>query len=311
MSFSSFGALRLIPVPVLPRPDDCSVYFISTGSIDGNLCPLEFQDEEREKQSKISMILFAASRVLAKEKGISPEDGRDLLFGRNADGSTSTVAINPIDYMSYEEGQDYLRLAGDAATAKMGMVTRLLRHRVAFELVVSQPCKAKSKQLFIQAPWYLEKKAIQVGQCFKFGAFSVQVTEPYDPDSESIGVTALAGSLEAGAVGFLLKSDNKTYAMGDTTWTDEETRSLSLVNSDGSESQIDLIYNFYLKEAGRLAEPEKKEESALPSKKKSKGFESPETQNQLTGTDSSGASSPTASTMNVSALPILETALVG
>lgn len=308
--FSSFGSLRLIPTPVLPLPDDRSIYFISTGSIDGNLCPLEFQDEEREKQGKISMILFAASRALAKEKGISPEDGRDLLFGRNADGSPSAVAINPIDYMSYEEGQDYLRLVGDAANAKMGMVTRLLRHRVAFEIVVSQPCKAKSKQLFIKTPWYLDKKAIQVGQCFKFPAFNVQVTEPYDPESESIGVTVLAGNLEPSAVGFLLKADNKTYEMGDRTWTEEETRSLSLVNSDGSDSQIDLIYNFYLKEAGRLpTEAEKKPQEESPSPKKSKGFESPSTPNQLTGTTSTGESKDMASTMNGSTLPILETAL--
>jgi len=306
MSFSAFGRLRTIPTPVLTLPDD-TIYFISTGGVDGNIYPVSFQEEEREKQAQITMLLFQSSRNLAKDRSITPEVALDQMMARDGE------VINPLSYLDDAAGKTYLRLVSENAKLKQEMVGNLIRHRIAFHVSVSQACKAKSKQLFIKYPWFLEMeiRAIEVGRCIKFPDFNVQVTEPYDPESESIGVTAIAGTLEAGAIGFLLKADNKTYAMGDPTWTSEETQSLTLVNADGSKSQIDQIYDFYLKESGKLSElePEAEGNEALTNEKK--GFESGSDQNQLTGTNSIGASNLVDVETNGSTLKTLETALVG
>jgi len=306
MAFSAFGQLRTIPMPVITLPDGDTIYFISTGGVDGNIYPVSFQEEEREKQAQITMLLFQSSRNLASDRGITPELALDQMMAR--DGET----INPLSYLDDVAGKNYLRLVSESAKLKLEMVANLIRHRVAFHIVVSQPCKAKSKQLFIKCPWFLEKRAIEVGQCFQFPSFKVQIVEPYDPESESIVVTAIGGTLEPGAVGFLLKADNKTYAMGDPSWSAEETQSLTLVNADGSKSQIDQIYDFYLSESGKLPETEAETEgNELASTSEKKGFESGSGQSQLTGTNSTGESRSVDVEMNGSTLKTLETALVG
>lgn len=126
-----------------------------------------------------------------------------------------------------------------------------------------------------------------------------------------IGITPLSLPLEAGAVGFVMR-DSKRYLTGYQSWTEEQTRSLSIENADGSPSQIDLIYQFYLEESGRSSlQPEEEETEGnelLPSGEQS--LNEP-LEVESIGTSSTGESSLTESQMNGSAPKTLEIAQVG
>lgn len=300
---SPFQSLKQEVISVVSLPDGGSVYFVSVGWIEPNISPVPVQEKQR-KQAQITALILEAAETLAREKKISPEEARGLFFP-SSEGTA--IALNPLDYLNTEQKVIYFSLVTESEEVPLRVATLMMQYRLAYEIVVTEPAKAKSKQLSIKEPWF----AVEVGSClFKFDSFVVQITEPYDPESGMIGVTALPGALEVGATGFLLKPDRKTYVMGDPSWSEEQTRELSLENADGSESQISAIYKFYLRESGKLQDEVEPQREGKSQSKKQASLSSV-SQTVSTGTSSIGESSPTASEMNGSVPKTLEAVPIG
>lgn len=302
MRRSPFSALKQEVVPVVTAPDGSCVWFVSTGSIDPNTNPIPLQDKQK-KQAEVTALILQASDELARQRGITSEEARGLFFPDKED--KVSIALNPMDYLTFEEKAKYFALVGESEQVPITVATLFMQHRLAYDLVLTENAKAKSRQLYVKEPWF----DLVRGQVFKFEGFDIQITEPYDAESKSIGVTAIAGPLSAGAVGFLLKPNHKDYAMGDKSWTEEQTMSLSLENADGSESQIQAIYKFYLRESGKLTEDDSEKKSLPPtSEETSKSISS---LSLSTGECSTGECNLTESTTIDSPMKTLETVPVG
>ncbi|MBW4580686.1 MAG: hypothetical protein KME42_14065 [Tildeniella nuda ZEHNDER 1965/U140] len=319
-SRSPFASLKQEIRPVVTMPDGAIVYFVSTGSIDPNTSPVSIQEKQR-KQARINALILEAIETLAVRQGITSEQARSLIFPDDKEKGTA-IEVNPLSYLNLEQKTEYFGLTAEAAELPLLAATLMMRFRVAYDLTLLEPVEGKARKLYVREPWY----EISVGAVFKFDQLKVSITEPYDAEDGSIGIAQIDTVLPVGAAGFLLNSDRKTYAMGDPFWTIEHTKELSLENADGSDSQIQSIYNFYLRESGQFVEPKLETLTDKPqlegseeepkregkSQSKSKILKPTTDQPALTGMTSSVESTPTESETN--GLPItrtLETAPIG
>lgn len=294
------AALKQTPVPVVPLPDGRHIWFISTGAVDANIKPISQQEVDR-KAAEIMVLQLDAADNLAAKLGLSPEDARERFVDKEVDGVV-IKALNPIDYLSTEARKAYFVLSSELREMPTQVASRMIRYRVAYQLEVAETAKVKAKQLYIHEPWFYP----EAGDRFKFDKFTVTITEPYDPESGSVGIQPLPGELSAGDVGFQLRADGYSYKMGDREWDDENNDQLSLEDSRGK-SQIDYIYEFYQKEAGRDL-PGEDEEGKSATANSEKALEPSSKVPLLTGENSTGESKATELEMNGSAPTILETA---
>ena len=300
-----FLSLKQEPVPVVKRPDGTFVHFISTGYISPDTNPIALQ-EKQKKQAQMTVLFLEASEEMARRKGISSEQAREMFSPKRSSTGETTIVTDPLDYLNTDQKILYFSLAAESEEIPIVVATLMMRSRLAFDIVLSEPAKAKAKQLYTNEPWF----DVHVGDCFKFGSVRIQVAEPYDPESGAIGVTAIASPLEVGSVGLLLNSDRKTYHMGNRDWLEQDTRSLSLETADGSESQITAIYKFYLKEAGKLVVEDEKEAEGK-SEIKNQPLLNSSNAIALTGEASTGESSPIKLQTNGSAPKTLEAVPTG
>jgi hypothetical protein len=302
LTFSPFDPVEVVPVPVV-KTDAGTIYFAKKGSIDPNTMPISLQ-EQQDKQVMLGMLLLDAAEELAKKEGISVEDANARFLPRRV-GNVVVPGISALPYLIGDKREQYFKAARESASLPVKVATLMIQHRMLFSVELTEPAKAKAKQLSIHQTWF----ELPIGTQLKFGGQVVTVTEPYD--SGMIGITPLSLPLEAGAVGFVMK-DSKRYLTGYQSWTEEQTRSLSIENADGSPSQIDLIYQFYLEESGRAAlqpDAEEPEGNELPPSDEPSMSESLD--QESTGTNSIGESNPTELTTNGSTVRTLETAPVG
>jgi hypothetical protein len=242
------------PVKVFTDPDGVGVHFLSTGSIDGNTNPIDVQEAQR-KEAEIAAILLDAVDNLAKEKNVSRNEARELFKSQEIDG-TQVEGLNPIDYLSSEERILFFKLSQETQELPNKIATIFCQHRLLYTIHLTQAADQGTTTLFINEPWF----DMQVGNWFKFDNTLIKVLQPYNPDTDTIGVQALSTALNVDAEAHLLQSNRRDFVVGDSSWTDKQTQELSVMSSDG-DGQIQAIYQFYLKEAGRLTEDETEGES--------------------------------------------------
>lgn len=257
----------------------------------------------------MGLLLLDAAELLANEKGITPEEANNLFFSREINGVT-VAGVSPLRYLKGELRSQYLAAAKESSNLPIKVATLMIQNRMLFSIHVTDGAKAKSKQLSISEPWF----DLEIGAVIRLDGQTTRVTAPYDAESGLIEVTPLARAVGAGTDGFLMELDGKRYVMGDPDWTEEQTNSLSIENADGSDSQINCIYNFYLAESGRapIAVPEVPEDEGnevLTSEETSLSESSK--QRKLTGIDSIGESKVTELQTSDSVQPTLEIALAG
>lgn len=298
-----FGSVTVKPTQVV-QVGDRWVWLGAKGAIDPNTNPIDLQQKQKQ-QADLSVLLFKASRKLADKLGIEMDEAQKLFFAQ--DGVSEQIT----NYLSDDEFKEYLALAGVAAEVPIIATTLMIRHRILYDVVVAADAKPKSKQVQILEPWF----DLAAGDFLRTpsGGF-LKVAEPYDSESGFIGVEPLPQAVKEGETLFLMEFGSRTQLkIGDQSWEDEDTKNLSLETSDGSESQIQAIYKFYLKECGRLAEEqpdaEQSEGKALTSG--SQTLSDMPNQNQSTGENSTGESSPTVCEMNGSTPKTLETVRIG
>lgn len=307
ISQSAFNSVAVTPHPVVPMGDRW-IYFAKQGAIDANVMPISLQ-EQQDKQTVMGLLMLDASEALANERGITPEEAYKMFFTRVIEGTT-VEGISALRYLKGELRTQYLAAAKESSSLPIKSATLMIRHRMLFSIHVAENAKPSSKQLSIDEPWF----CLEVGAKVKLDGQTVTITEPYDPESGLVGITKLARAVEAGTAGFLMQADGKRYEMGDPEWTEEQTLSLSIENADGSDSQIERIYQFYIAESGRApmtvpaAEETEGNEQLQIEGKSSSASSNPK---KSTGTNSTGESSPTESATSVSALPTSELALAG
>jgi len=236
------------PVKVFTDAENVGVYFLSTGSIDGNTNPIDIQEGQR-KEAELGAILLDAVDNLATQKGISREDARQYFQSREINGST-VAALNPIDYLSSDERVRFFTLSQDAQELPERVATVFCQHRLLYTIHILQDVPISSNLAFISEPWF----DVQVGQVFKFEQTTLKVVSPYNPNTGTIGIQSISTHLAAQSEGHLLKPNGKEFVTGDPGWSDEQTKELSVMSSSVAGGQIQAIYQFYLKEAGRLTD---------------------------------------------------------
>jgi len=302
---SPFASTPSIPYPVVPSGDNW-IYFAKQGAVNPNIMPISLQ-EQQNKQVMMGLLLLDAAEALAAERGITPEEANSLFFNQEVNG-TVVAGVSPLRYLKGELRNQYLSAARESSDLPIKVATLMIQHRMLFSVYVTEGAKPKSKQLSIAEPFF----DLAVGATLKIDGQLVKVTEAYDPESGLIEVTPLSKAVAAGSVGFLMQADGKRFVMGDSEWTEEQTYSLSIENADGSSSQIDRIYQFYLEESGRAPiATESVDEGNEPLQSGEKNLTESLNQSTLTGADSTGESNLTELQTNGSMPTTSELALAG
>jgi len=304
-----FGSIKETPAPVV-KIGDGSIWFLRRGCIEPNTNPIALQ-EKQQKQAEISVLILEAAENLAKEKGVTPEQAREMLFPREVDGVT-VEPVNLLDFLTEGQKTRYFALVNEAADIPLKVATLMIRHRILYSITLSEPAKLKATQIYVDEPWF----DVTPGQTYKtLDGVLIRCTAPYDPETGAIGIDAMATALPAGSLAFLTRADGKFWERGNPEWTDEQTQEfLTLESADGSPSQIDQIYRFYLEESGRAAVEEAPVDEGKPqTQSRSKKQPSLESSNQIQsiGEESSGDCNISDAQMNGSAQTSLEAALIG
>lgn len=277
-----FGRIDIKPVLVVATPSG-GIYFGSKNAIDPNTSPISLQ-EKQKKQREITLLILSAAETLAEEKQITPEEAREMLFPKTTDAGVEVQQVSLFDYLSKEQQDQYLALTQEAAEIPLKVATLMIRHRMLYSITLKSDAKAKAKQIEIQEPWF----DFSVGDSFKFGDVVVKTVGSYDPESGLVDVEPLPVALKTEDTGFLLKDNKKSFVMGDLSWTEEQTKDLTSDCADGSISQIDAIYKFYLSEAGMLGTEDEGKLLSSQSDSNENKSEPSSTQTVLTGLDSIG-----------------------
>jgi len=232
--------------------DDRSIWFARVGSITPDINPVDQQEREKKK-ARITALLFEAGDELARQRGISSEDARQLFFPKITKDGQEVTPINFFDYLSKNDKAELLLLQSETQDIEIMAATLFMQYRLAYEIVVTEDAKAKTRQLYIKDSWF----DVQVGDTYKTQeGLIIEVTEAYDPESGSIGILPV-GAIESGTIAFLYNKVRHSYTLGDKDWTVENTRQFMTTSTGmGDEDrQIQLLYHFYQEEAG-LRKPE-------------------------------------------------------
>jgi hypothetical protein len=220
-----FGKQAVELLPVTQNADGKNVWFAKM-PITPDTNPVDLQDLQR-KQARITALLFAAANRLAAERGILPEDARNLFFEQtSADGIKST-ALNFIDFLSESQMEDFLILQGEAEGLPVACTTVFFQNRLAFDLPIIDVTAEGYK---VSLPWF----DVEIGDQYKIDGVVVTVTGVRD-DIVAFNAGAM---INVGSVGFLLNGEGD-YLLGDASWSEQQTRSQLSID------QINAIYRFY------------------------------------------------------------------
>jgi hypothetical protein len=241
-----YGSNKVELVPVV-QMDDRSIWFAKVGSITPDINPVDQQEREKKK-ARITALLFEAGDELARQKGISPEDARQLFFPKLTKDGQEVTPLNFFDYLSKDDKAELLLLQSETQDIEIMAATLFMRYRLAYEIVVTENSHAKARQLYVQDPWF----DVHVGDTYKTqNGLVIEITEAYDPESGSIGILPV-DAIEAGTIAFLYNKVRHSYTLGDKDWTVDDTRQFMTTSTGlGDEDrQIQLLYHFYQEEAG-------------------------------------------------------------
>lgn len=286
------------------------IYLLKRGGISPSENPQDVQ-EMIQRQAEATLIFLQGVRQLAERDGITTEQARQLIFPTKTaeqealEKETGLAVVNDevdlYDVLDPAQAKNLILNQENAREVAIRSATLFIQNRLLYPIVLTKEVKAKS------TPTSLAIEPLRFGVAirnrFRFGDVTIESTEEADFDSESIEVTSIPQSFEAGSVGFLLDATGREK-VGDEQWTDEMTRKYLM------EDQITLIYAFYQSEIGVKAEVNETEGN-LTLTTKSPNSSNTSTENQSTGEKSTGESKAMGFGTNGSTVKTLATSPIG
>jgi hypothetical protein len=310
MKKNPFGRTKAEIVP-LYIPGEKTIYLQRVGAITPNVSPVDLQDLIRKRAEITAIVLESLSNYQKQEK-VDEQTARDKFFPSQMDSNTAIVAANPMDYLSIESRTRLLELQSDnSVSADEGTVslmqiraaTLLLKYRLAYEVAVTEPSN-DSRYLKVEEPWF----DINFGDRVRFSGCELTVSEPYNPDKESIGFQGSAQMVEPGSVGFLVRGKN--FVIGNPEWSEEDTKQYCSI------ATIKMLWAFYEAElSGKSLQPTLNQpnqaDSSSPSQSSLKPSEDKQKAKRSTGVKSTGDSNSSDATTTDSDTKILEASQIG
>ena len=235
------------------------LYLVKRHGVTPNENPSDFQ-EQQKKQQKFLLKLTQRIKELAREEGVPIHEMRKRVMGATApekpadeEGSTTVEIVDSdeqqmFDYLDEQTAELLFNLQEDKANLAIRAATYMLQYRVVYPIIPLNNVVAGSKQLLIESP----QAPIEAHTSIKFGPTRfAEVTDTLIPaygSGETLSVDELPFQLREGEVGFLCEPGTRKLQVGYPDWTEQDTRD-SL-----SEEIIALLFNFYQKEAGIVAD---------------------------------------------------------
>jgi hypothetical protein len=206
-------------------------------------------DEYEMAKNKAQIIATKLIKTIAKDRNISTDEARELLWPTKSVDGVEEVSVDRSDViMDYVE--DFADLnaisASHEANIAVSIATIVIRHRVAYPITATANAKLNATTLAIEPAYvYLKNK-----QAIKFGSGNVVVVNGnHDLESDSIKISALSEPIKEGDVGYLMHSNNKRFLCGSDEWNIQNTKLMD-------ERLVAEIYKFYQNERNGWIDPE-------------------------------------------------------
>lgn len=320
MKLLPFVNKPLEEIEIIGNENTGLLYLVKRHGVTPNENPSDFQ-EQQKKQQKFLLKLTQRIKELAREEGIPVAEMRRRVMGSAApekaaveDGATAIEVVDPdeqqmFDYLDEQTAELLFNLQEDKANLAIRAATYMLQYRVVYPIVTRNNVVAGTKTLHIESP----QSQIEAHTSIRFGPNKfAEVAETLVPtfgSEETLLVDELPFELKEFDVGFLCQSGTRKLQVGYSDWTEQDTRD-SL-----SEEMIALLFNFYQKEAGIVADLDEtnEEESDTPEdagnvlNSSNEPLQMTLSIGEISTTDSNGSESETSG----SATEILETSLAG
>lgn len=235
-------------------------------------------DEYELSRKKAQIMATKLIKCIATDKNISFEEAQNLLSPK-PDANGTIVDNSDIVYDYVEEFAELQSLSAvDGNSLAVAIATIFIKNRVAYPIQVDYDAVVNAPALDIN-PTSISLSNKQ--QILFGGAINRQIVTVkgnHGADVNIIQVEPIEEPIEGGDIGFLVKGQK--YIVGSDEWTVEDTKTLD-------ENLVSEIYEFYQNERTGWVKPE----PAVTTGEDETEGESL----KLTGTDSTGESSPTES----------------
>ena len=230
-------------IKVVPEdPVDSVVYYLNT--IQNNKAAGKLQNYLIEQ--------FKDSKSWPITENLSTDQINKLKFLVNRlqlDPITSDSDQNEIfDYLDEQTADLLFGLQEDKARLMIRAATFMLKHRVVYPIVSLSNSVAGSKSIHIQPP----QTPIEKNTSIRFGphkyAETTEILIPGLNPTDTLHIDELAFQVNDGDVGFICQNGSRNLKIGFPDWTEQDTR------NEIPEELISLLFNFYQKEAGIVAD---------------------------------------------------------
>lgn len=209
MKFSPFQQVRRPEIVPIGTEETGIVYLLKRKALTPNENPVSRQ-ELANNQRELSLIFFQAAKNLAETEGKSDEEAIALVFPqKNADGTVSD-GLSIYKYLSPEQISRLIELQSVSADVPIKAATLLIRHRIAYPVILSERASAKETRLDVDPLWF----PLQIGDRIKYDNLIVTVSDNADIGADSIKVESLPGNLDKKSVGFLLDFETGSEKIG-------------------------------------------------------------------------------------------------
>lgn len=231
---------------------------------------------------KLKLSVGNLIKKVAKDKNISSDEAQSLIFTQEIDG----IGVEKDRNIVYEYAEDFADIQHWAEIASLSeaeqITTIFLKYRCAYPIIILSDAGINDVSLDILVPDFSEEDLINLKDksVIRFGGIDVIVKGNHAANISNITVEPIYGDIASGAVGFLMLDKGKRYALGLEKWDSGKTKTLH-------EDLAPLVYEFYQNERTGWVKPE----PAVTTGEDETEGESL----KLTGTDSTGESSPTES----------------
>lgn len=281
---------KVDPVHILTLRD-YKLYFGKTGKKEMVLSPIAAQEVEK-KAEEVNEFFCGIAEQIAKDYDISEIDALQLAYGMDvSDDNGTKIQVNLDNYLGLRDRLKLAALQRESKDLPIEVSVLLMQNRILYSVQVLDDAKLGDRKLSIEDPWFSMVIPLVEGMKLKAKGTYVEITKPYDHQTGTIGVKALSTEIPAGTTLYVV-DEAGSYKMGMPECRREWVESLlSVETEDGSKSDVQLLYDFYLEESGRKRTSEEVSESAEKkslSEKSEKILDSESTQNLLTGNESTG-----------------------
>ncbi len=259
MKLLPFVNKPLEEIEIIGNENTGLLYLVKRHGVTPNENPSDFQ-EQQKKQQKFLLKLTQRIKQLAREEGVPVHEMRKRVMGAaapeekpaNEEGATAVEVVDSdeqqmFDYLDEDTAELLFNLQEDKANLAIRAATYMLQYRVVYPVVLASNAVAGSKTLNIESP----QSPIDAHTSVRFGLNKfVEIAETLIPTfgAENLSVDEIPFQLKQGDVGFLCQSGTRKLQVGYLDWTEKDTRDTL------SEEMIALLFNFYQKEAGIVAD---------------------------------------------------------